>query len=279
MNQTSTVTLAVLMVAISGCSSSRVQSADNVDEGTMRAFRHNRSVEMTPGIEEDLAKWMPDHTNLAALISAILKPGMNVAGEWAADDSTMTITASQKETYSIAFSTGGCLGDWDLPRTGRYSDGILRLSQPVQEYCPFTYDTLYAVAVGGCDYLISQSGIRFISEHYTTNGVVDWAEHIEDAAFHRKINDGTQPTSSHERPPEIVRYYDQWIGCKAPPIQFDQSDRVQYAESSYKGKRVLLYSFDAGNFCNAPKMPALLNQLTTLQRARGASSEPLYVIG
>jgi hypothetical protein len=82
-----------------------------------------------------------------------------------------------------------------------------------------------------------------------------------------------------DRPPEIVRYYDQWIGCKAPPIQFDQSDRTQYAESSYRGKRVLLYSFDAGNFCDAPNMPALLKGLTALHESRSAVTEPLHVIG
>lgn len=82
-----------------------------------------------------------------------------------------------------------------------------------------------------------------------------------------------------ERPPEIVRYYDQWVGCKAPPIQFDQSDRTQYAESSYRGKRILLYSFDAGNFCDSPNMPALLKELTALQEVRSAATEPLYVIG
>ena len=81
------------------------------------------------------------------------------------------------------------------------------------------------------------------------------------------------------RAPEIVRYYDQWIGCKAPPIQFDQSDRIQYAEPNYNGKRVLLYSFDAGNFCDAPNMPALLKELTALQNARAAAAGTLYVIG
>jgi len=82
-----------------------------------------------------------------------------------------------------------------------------------------------------------------------------------------------------EQPPEIVKYYDQWLGCKAPPLQFDQSDRAQYAESSYKGKRVLFYSFDAGNFCDLPNMPALLQELSALHNVQATASVPLYVIG
>ena len=85
--------------------------------------------------------------------------------------------------------------------------------------------------------------------------------------------------NGRECPPEIVRYYEQWVGCKAPPIKFDQSDRTRYAESSYKGKRILLYSFDAGNFCDAPNLPALTKELSELQKVRATSTESLYVIG
>jgi len=86
-------------------------------------------------------------------------------------------------------------------------------------------------------------------------------------------------TLGRERPPEILRYYEEWVGCKAPTIQFDQSDRRQYAEPSYRGKRVLLYSFDAGNFCDSPDMPSLLSEMNALYRVRRESVEPLFVIG
>ncbi|MGD9874884.1 MAG: hypothetical protein AB7T27_11550 [Kiritimatiellia bacterium] len=71
----------------------------------------------------------------------------------------------------------------------------------------------------------------------------------------------------------------QWIGCKAPPIQLDSSDRSQYAEQTYKGKKVLLYSFDAGNFVDAPDMVKLLNRLESLQKVRKESKQPFSVIG
>lgn len=71
----------------------------------------------------------------------------------------------------------------------------------------------------------------------------------------------------------------QWIGCKAPPLQFDSSDRSQYAEEGYKGKKVLLYSFDAGNFVDAPDMDKLQARLESLQRVRSESKHPFYIIG
>lgn len=55
---------------------------------------------------------------------------------------------------------------------------------------------------------------------------------------------------AQERSTEDVAYYNKWIGCKAPPIKFDPSDRTNYMAASLKGKQVLLYGFDAGNFVN-----------------------------
>lgn len=82
-----------------------------------------------------------------------------------------------------------------------------------------------------------------------------------------------------ERAPEIIKYYDEWIGCHAPSIHFDRSDRIEYAETSYKGKKTLLYSFDAGNFCDAPDLPVLIDELTSLQKARQSLPEPVCVVG
>ena len=58
--------------------------------------------------------------------------------------------------------------------------------------------------------------------------------------------------SAQERSADDGLYYRKWIGCKAPPIKFDNSDRTNYMAATLKGKQVLLYSFDAGNFVDLP---------------------------
>jgi hypothetical protein len=51
------------------------------------------------------------------------------------------------------------------------------------------------------------------------------------------------------------QYYSNWIGVQAPdlgPNFIDRNNGPQIKIASYKGKRVLLYSFDTGNFVNGP---------------------------
>ena len=84
---------------------------------------------------------------------------------------------------------------------------------------------------------------------------------------------------AEERSQEEVAYYAGWVGCKPPPIYLDQSDRTNYAEASYKGKRVLLYSFDAGNFVDSANLPRLTLELQALQHARTNSATGFVVIG
>ncbi len=82
-----------------------------------------------------------------------------------------------------------------------------------------------------------------------------------------------------ERSQDDETYYKGWIGCKAPPIRFDRSDRTNYALATYEGKKVLLYSFDAGNFAREPDFPRLTDELQSLQRIRTKATEPFFVIG
>jgi hypothetical protein len=58
-------------------------------------------------------------------------------------------TPAQGIIVSVNLQTSGCVGGWTLRRTGRYSDGVLELDRPVLEYCPVTYQKLYAIRVAG----------------------------------------------------------------------------------------------------------------------------------
>jgi hypothetical protein len=86
-------------------------------------------------------------------------------------------------------------------------------------------------------------------------------------------------TFAQERSAEDAAYYKKWVGSKAPPIKFDQSDRTNYMAATLKGKQVLLYSFDAGNFVNSANMPRLMEELQSLQRVRTNLVNPFIVIG
>ena len=84
---------------------------------------------------------------------------------------------------------------------------------------------------------------------------------------------------AQERDPSDEGYYKSWVGCKVPMIHFDHSDRTNYAEATYKGKKVLLYSFDAGNFARAPDFSKLTDELESLRWVRTKLAEPFVVVG
>jgi hypothetical protein len=78
---------------------------------------------------------------------------------------------------------------------------------------------------------------------------------------------------------EDAVYYKKWVGCKAPPISFDRSDRTNYMEATLKGKQVLLYGFDAGNFVDGPNLSRLTAELQSLHQVRTNLANPFLVIG
>lgn len=81
-----------------------------------------------------------------------------------------------------------------------------------------------------------------------------------------------------QRQPEIAAYYQQWLGCEAPAIRFDRSDRTDVAERDYKGKKVLLYGLNSGDFANSPKMEQLLTELKELAEVWNSTTKPFYII-
>jgi len=86
-------------------------------------------------------------------------------------------------------------------------------------------------------------------------------------------------TLAEEQSAEDSAYYQKWIGCKAPPITFDQSDRTNYVETIQKGKQTLLYSFDAGNFVDSANLPRLTAELQSLHQVRTNLTNSFAVIG
>jgi protein involved in polysaccharide export with SLBB domain len=148
-------------------------------------------------IDQELSKWTLDHNDLTPVIKDIFHPQTEIAGEWAVhrglDGSSLIIRKTESGGYSVDFSTGGCLLDWDLKREGTFKEGIFHLNKPVKEYLPMTYDTLYAVSVGGKEYLISQDAIRFALKYHAKKDVVDWQAHIDFLAFSLKEKEAQDP--------------------------------------------------------------------------------------
>ena len=68
---------------------------------------------------------------------------------------------------------------------------------------------------------------------------------------------------------QIKEYYPKWVGVRAPEL--DQAGRAHGGKivtlASLRGKRVLLFSFDAGNFNRGADEKALLDNLRALDKA------------
>jgi hypothetical protein len=78
-------------------------------------------------------------------------------------------------------------------------------------------------------------------------------------------------------------YYAEWIGVSAPVMakRFrDQLTGADVAIDNYKGRRLLLYSFDSGDFANTPKEEMLFHQLRLLNAISFSSNTAnIAVIG
>jgi hypothetical protein len=126
--------MAALALVSAGCSTPKA-NVRYVDEAEMRRIREARSAQMSAGVEQRLTQWKTDHEDLTPIIKSIFRPQTDIAGEWTTfvhlEGSALTFRPSESGRYVVEFSTGGCLGDWDLKRQAMYSGGIIRLSKPV----------------------------------------------------------------------------------------------------------------------------------------------------
>jgi hypothetical protein len=120
--------------------------------------------------------WTPGPADRIRPDESLIAPGMAIAGTWRATiGRLLTITPQENGEYSVLLSTGGCLGHWKLERTAKFHDGVLTLNHPLVEYAPNIYDTIYAVRVGGRDYLLAASDIGFFQKELQS-AVVDGSD-------------------------------------------------------------------------------------------------------
>ncbi len=85
-------------------------------------------------------------------------------------------------------------------------------------------------------------------------------------------------------PQDIVnqkQYRERWLGVKAPPLTnlWDRITGPMISLEDYRGQKVLLYSFDAGNFVDAPDENKLIEDLEDLHRTWAPSVLDRQVIG
>jgi hypothetical protein len=81
---------------------------------------------------------------------------------------------------------------------------------------------------------------------------------------------------------QIKEYYPRWVGVRAPELgpEGRDHDGKPVTLSSFRGKRMLLFSFDAGNFNRPPDEKALLANLRALDQAiKTVGREKLVVVG
>jgi hypothetical protein len=117
-------------------------------------------------VETRLAQWKPDHEDLRDSFIGMLSTNANISGDWknsellSMDDNRMTISFKRDGKYEVLFSTHGCVGFWTLTRQATYSNGILRMNLPIEEYSGSQYDTLYTAVISNQIALIPQSEAR-----------------------------------------------------------------------------------------------------------------------
>ena len=81
---------------------------------------------------------------------------------------------------------------------------------------------------------------------------------------------------------QIKEYYPRWVGVRAPELGQEGRDHdgKPVTLTSFRGKRVLLFSFNAGDFHRAPDEKAVLANLRALDKAvKTVGRENLAVVG
>ena len=86
-------------------------------------------------------------------------------------------------------------------------------------------------------------------------------------------DDQKKPDAAHPqeaRRAEMKSFYARWVGVRAAELgqAARDHDGKLVTLSSFRGKRVLLFSFDAGNFNREPDETAVLTNLRALDKAR-----------
>lgn len=150
---------------------SAVQSGDPAG-GDWDADKWTR--ESSARMEAELAKWTPSATDKQVPPEKLRDRSFDIEGDWIGrtgmDSAQMSIKRRSDREYDIDFATGGCLDHWKLKRTGSYHDGVLTLDRPVQEYCPITFKTMYAIRVDGKELLLPAPNVDDLLKDLDNSG-------------------------------------------------------------------------------------------------------------
>ena len=119
-------------------------------------------------LESRARDWQPTAVDGIRPQRSIIVDDANVVGEWTVsrrlDGSSLSISPSAPNAYSVAFSTAGCCGACRMQRAARFENGVLTLDEPVAEYYPAVYDTLYAIRANGEDLLLPAPFVQQFEE-------------------------------------------------------------------------------------------------------------------
>lgn len=136
---------------------------------------HASYADQSAWVEDELRGWQPgsEHAQLPA--KAIRRAIKDITGEWIARHSGhcctwLNIWRTRQGSYYVEFKTLGCVGDWDLIRTGEYADGVLTLNRPVIEYVDRTYQRLHAVRIVDEQYLLPSVAVETVQEAISEDG-------------------------------------------------------------------------------------------------------------
>jgi hypothetical protein len=125
-------------------------------------------------VERKLDDWVPTKENNQVPMAAIRSPQTDISGTWEVHGhltgSSLTVTRSGPDSYDITFYTHGCTAQWKLRRTAHYSGGALVLNRPVEEYDTLIYQKLYAVRVGGTEYLVPDVALGRFQDSVASDG-------------------------------------------------------------------------------------------------------------
>jgi hypothetical protein len=179
----------LVLIALSACS----RAPDHMKELS------NPIVEAK--VEARLAEWQTDHDDLRPSLGSLVVSNADPTGEWknhdmAMESNRMTVRRRGGQ-YEVLFSTQGCVDYWTLTRRAAYSNGVLQLENPVEEYSGAQYDTLYTLAVSNQTVLLPQSAARTVE----SGGVFTKYPKGQRAVF----LGFTEETGSTQHPPGHVR--------------------------------------------------------------------------
>ena len=98
----------------------------------------------------------------------------------------------------------GCLGELRLERTGEYSDGVLTLNRPVQDYLGRVCKKLYAVRIADEECLLPSASVGEVEEAISKDGSRTLDSHMLRSRLFVRQPTQRVPVSARPVPPAVV---------------------------------------------------------------------------